>query len=181
MPTLLDKYRKEIVPAMKERFGHKNAHAVPHLHKILLTTGVGRPSDEKGKEKLQQALEDLALITGQKAVPTKAKKSVASFKVREGMVIGAMVTLRGPRMYEFLERLITVAIPRIRDFRGISAEAFDGHGNLSFGITEQSVFPEINPDRVKVQIGMHITLVTNARNNEEGRELLRLFGVPFAH
>lgn len=178
MVPMLAKYRTEVVPAMMQRFGYKNRLAVPRLGKIVLSIGLGRVTEEK--EKLQEALDDLAIITGQKAVATKARKSVAGFKIREGMVIGAMVTLRGARMYEFLHRLIGVAIPRIRDFRGLNPKSFDGHGNFSFGLTEQGVFPEINPDKVKVPLGMHITLVTTAKTDEEGRELLRLFGIPYA-
>lgn len=181
MAALLEKYKAEIVPAMMERFGHKNRMAVPKLEKIVVNAGVGRAPEEK--ERLEQSLTDLALITGQKPVPTKARKSVAGFKTRDGMIIGTMVTLRGERMYEFLERLIVVAIPRIRDFRGLPASSFDGHGNYSFGITEQAVFPEVDPDSVKVTQGMHITLVTTARGAhavDEGRELLRLLGMPLA-
>jgi len=175
--NLSQKYNDEIVPAMAERFGYKNSLAVPRLQKIVLSAGVGSGDN---KDRLPQALEDLGLITGQKAVPTKARKSVAGFKLREGMEVGARVTLRGPRMYEFLERLIGVAIPRFRDFRGLSDKSFDGHGDYTFGIVEQAVFPEIDPDKVKVSQGMHVTLVTNAKTDDEGRELLRLFGMPFA-
>ncbi len=178
MPHLLDKYRNEIIPAMTERFGYTNRLAVPRIKKVNLNAGVGRSSEDK--ERLQQALDDFALITGQKAVVTKAKKSIAGFKLRAGMPVGATTTLRGTRMYEFLERLISVVIPRIRDFRGLPPKAFDGRGNLSFGLNEQAVFPEINPDKVKTIQGMHITIVTTAKTDDEGRELLRLFGVPFA-
>ena len=173
--TLLQKYRDEIVPAMLERFGYKNPLAVPRLEKIVLSAGVGYDSSER----LPQAIDDLTLITGQKAVATKARKSVANFRIRAGMPVGARVTLRATHMYEFLERLISVAIPRFRDFRGLSATAFDGHGDYTFGITEQAVFPEIDPDKVKVIQGMHVTLVTSARTDDEGHELLRLFGMPF--
>jgi len=174
----LEKYRSEVVPAMMAKFAYKNRLAVPKLLKIVLDTGVGRASDDK--DKLQQALDDFAAITGQKAVATKAKKSVANFKLRKGMTVGVTTTLRGTRMYEFLERLIVIAIPRIRDFRGLNPKAFDGHGNFTFGLTEQVVFPEIDPDKVKSTVGMHITLVTNAGSDDEGRELLRLLGMPFA-
>lgn len=176
MPQLLDAYKTEIVPAMIEHFAYGSAQAVPKLAKIVLSSGCGAEE----KERLQQGLDDLAVITGQKAVTTKARKSVAAFKVREGMPVGVMATLRGARMYEFLERLISVAIPRIRDFRGLSPTGFDGHGNFTFGLTEQAVFPEIDPDSVKVTQGMNITLVTTAKTDEEGRELLRQFGMPFA-
>jgi len=176
--NLLDKYRNEVAPAMTARFGYKNAMAVPKLAKISLNAGVGCGSEEK--ERLEQALEDFGLITGQKPVLTKARSSIAAFKVREGMPVGVAVTLRGPRMYEFLERLISIAIPRIRDFRGLAQKGFDGRGNFSFGITEQSVFPEIHPDKIKVAQGMLITIVTTADTDDEGRELLRQFGMPFA-
>lgn len=178
MLNLLDKYRNEVAPAMTARFGYKNAMAVPKLAKISLNAGVGCGSEEK--ERLEQALEDFGLITGQKPVLTKARSSIAAFKVREGMPVGVAVTLRGPRMYEFLERLISIAIPRIRDFRGLAQKGFDGRGNFSFGITEQSVFPEIHPDKIKVAQGMLITIVTTADTDDEGRELLRQFGMPFA-
>ena len=177
MANLSQKYKSEIVPAMVERFGYKNSLAVPRLQKIVLSTGVGSGDN---KDRLPQALEDLSLVTGQKAVETKARKSVAAFKLREGMSVGARVTLRGPKMYEFLDRLIGVAIPRFRDFRGLSDKSFDGHGDYTFGIAEQAVFPEIDPDKVKVSQGMHVTLVTSAKTDDEGRELLRLFGMPFA-
>lgn len=176
MPQLLEAYKTGIIPAMLEHFAYGNRQAVPKLAKIVLSTGCG-PEE---KERLQQAHDDLGVITGQKPVTTKARKSVAGFKVREGMPVGVMATLRGARMYEFLERLITVAIPRIRDFRGLSPKAFDGHGNFTFGLTEQAVFPEVNPDSVKITQGMNITLVTTAKTDEEGRELLRQFGMPFA-
>lgn len=177
MANLSQKYKDAIVPAMVERFGYKNSLAVPRLQKIVLSAGVGSGDN---KDRLPQALEDLGLITGQKAVATKARKSVAGFKLREGMEVGVRVTLRGSRMYEFLERLIGVAIPRLRDFRGLSVKSFDGHGDYTFGIVEQAVFPEIDPDKVKVSQGMHVTLVTSAKTDDEGRELLRLFGMPFA-
>jgi len=172
-----ERYDSEIVPALMERFGYTNRLAVPRLTKIIISAGVGRATEEK--ERLQQTLDDLAAISGQKAVPRQARQSVAGFKIREGMVVGAMVTLRKTRMYEFLERLIVVAIPRIRDFRGLSPDAFDGHGNFSFGLSEQLVFPEVDPNNVKVTQGMNITIVTTAKRDDEGRELLRLFGMPF--
>ncbi len=162
---------------MSERFGYKNDRAVPRLEKIVLSAGVGRGSEEK--ERLDQSLADLTKISGQQAVATKARKSIAGFNIRQGMPVGARVTLRGARMYEFLQRLISLAIPRIRDFRGLSPNAFDGNGNYALGINEQSVFPEINPDDIKVTQGMNISIVTTAITDEEGRELLRLFGMPF--
>ncbi len=177
VPGLLEKYRNEVAPAMTERFGYKNRLAVPALDKVVLNAGVGQGDN---KERLPQALDDLAIISGQKAVATKARKSVAGFKVRAGTPVGATVTLRGRRMYEFVERLIGVAIPRIRDFRGLSPKAFDGHGNMSFGVSEQGVFPEIDPDKVKVSQGLLITIATTAETDDEGRELLRQLGMPFA-
>ncbi len=177
MASLVQKYKDEIVPALVERFAYTNSLAAPKLTKIVVSAGTG-PGDNQ--DRLPQALEDLTLITGQKAVATKARKSVAGFKVREGVSVGARVTLRGPKMYEFLERLIGVAIPRFRDFRGLSNKSFDGQGNYTFGVDEQAVFPEINPDKIKVAQGMHVTFVTTARTNDEGLELLRLFGMPFA-
>ena len=178
MAHLLDRYQTEIVPSLMKTLERRNRLAVPRLEKIILSAGVGRAAEEK--ERLQQTLDDLTAITGQRAVPTQARKSVAGFKIRAGMTVGARVTLRGPRMYEFLDRLIAVAIPRIRDFRGLSPKAFDGQGNFSFGINEQAVFPEVDPDKVKVTQGMHITLVTTAETDQEGRELLGQFGMPFA-
>ena len=177
MANLVEKYKTEIIPALTERFGYKNVMAVPKLTTIVVNVGVGRGDD---KERLAQALADVTLVTGQKAVPTKAKTSVASFKIREGMTVGVRVTLRGTQMYEFLDRLIAVGIPRIRDFRGLSPKAFDGRGNFSFGIGEQIVFPEIDPDKIKAAQGMQICFVTTAPTDDEARELLRLFGMPFA-
>jgi len=176
--NLLNRYREEIVPAMMERFGYGNRLAVPRLEKVVLNTGTGSGDDTK--ERLSQAHEDLALITGQKAASTRSRKAVAGFKIRAGMPVGVRVTLRGKRMFEFLERLIGVAIPRIRDFRGLAARSFDGHGDFTFGLDEQGVFPEINPDSIRVSQGMHISIVTTATTDDEGRELLRLFGMPFA-
>ena len=178
MPLLLEQYQSDIVPALMERFQYRNPRAVPRLEKVVISSGVGQASEDK--ERLEQTLTDLTLIAGQKAVPTKARKSVAGFKVREGMVVGARVTVRGARMYELLERVIGIAIPRIRDFRGLSPHGFDGRGNYTFGITEQVVFPEIDPDSVKAPVGMNITIVTTAETDEEGRELLRQLGMPFA-
>jgi large subunit ribosomal protein L5 len=175
--NLVEKYKTEIIPALTERFGYTNVMAVPKLTTIVVNVGVGRGDD---KERLAQALADVTLVTGQKAVPTKAKTSVASFKIREGMTVGVRVTLRGTQMYEFLDRLIAVGIPRIRDFRGLSPKAFDGRGNFSFGIGEQIVFPEIDPDKIKAAQGMQICFVTTANTDDEARELLRLFGMPFA-
>lgn len=163
---------------MQQKFGYKSSMSIPKLVKINLSAGIGRVSEEK--ERLQQAIDDFTAITGQKPVVTKAKKSVANFKIREGMNVGVAVTLRGTMMYEFLERLINIAIPRIRDFRGLPKKGFDGRGNYTFGLSEQAVFPEIDPDKIKVIQGMHITIVTTAETDEEGRELIRLFGIPFS-
>lgn len=183
---LREKYENEIRPALKERFGSRNDLAVARLAKISINMGAGRKIIEEGgqtgsKESrtLSQILSDLALITGQKAVPVKAKRSVANFKVRQGFLIGCRVTLRGERMYEFFDRLVNVAMPRLRDFRGVPATSFDGRGNLSLGVPEQTVFPEIDPDKSPAAQGMDITIVTTAETDEEARELLSRLGMPF--
>ena len=177
MARLLEKYRNEIVPKMMERFGFKNRLAVPRLEKIVLNMGVGEAvSDAK---RLEIAAKDLALIAGQKPLVTKARGSVSGFKLRRGMSIGCKVTLRGPRMYEFLDRLISVAIPRIRDFRGLNPDSFDKFGHYSMGISEQVVFPEISIDTVANTQGMDIAFVITRSSREESFELLRLFGMPF--
>lgn len=178
MSRLLERYKTEIVPKMMERFGYKNRLAVPRLVKIVLNMGVGNTNEDKTR--LEQGMRDLAAITGQKPVVTRARKSVAAFKVREGFQVGLKVTLRGRRMYEFLDRLISVAIPRLRDFRGLSTTSFDGRGNYSLGIGEQLVFPEVKVDDVQVVQGMDITVCTTARTDEEAFALLSLFGVPFS-
>ncbi len=178
MARLKDYYKNEVVSAMMDKFKYKSIMEVPRLEKIVVNMGVG---DAKDNPKfLESAVEDLATITGQKPVITKAKKSVAAFKVREGMNIGAKVTLRGDRMYEFLDRLVNVALPRVRDFRGVSDKSFDGRGNYALGIKEQLIFPEINYDKVDKVRGMDIIIVTTARTDEEARELLRILGMPFA-
>lgn len=170
-------YKSKIVEAMKKQFAYKNAMQVPKLEKIVVSMGIGEAS--KDKKLMEGGVKDLAVITGQKPKVCKARKSVSNFKLREGMDVGCMVTLRGARMYEFLDRLVSLAIPRVRDFRGLNPKGFDGNGNYSMGLTEQMVFPEINPDTiVKVQ-GMNVAIVTSARNNEEAREMLKLFGMPF--
>ena len=176
-PRMKTRYDDQIVKAMTEKFGYKNALEVPRLEKITLNMGVGEASQDK--KKVQTAAEEMALIAGQKPVITKAKKSIAQFKLREGMPIGAKVTLRRDRMYEFLDRLVTVALPRVRDFRGLNPKSFDGRGNYAMGIKEQIVFPEISYDDIDVVRGMDIIVTTTAKTDEEARELLRLFGFPF--
>ena len=176
-PRLKTDYESRIVKAMTEKFGYKNALEVPRLEKITLNMGVGEASQDK--KKVQTAAEEMALIAGQKPVITKAKKSIAQFKLREGQAIGCHVTLRGDRMWEFLDRLLSTALPRIRDFRGLSPKQFDGHGNYTFGLTEQTVFHEINQDKIDRVRGMDITVVTTANDDAEGRFLLRQLGFPF--
>src|SRR6266849_2210854 len=177
MARLLDRYQKEIAPRLKEKLGHKNLHSLPKLEKIVVNMGVGKALLDKNR--MGQSAEQLAQITGQKAQITKAKVSVSGFRLREGNEIGCRVTLRGKRMYEFLDRLISMALPRIRDFRGINPKSFDGHGNYSLGLSEQMVFPEIDPDKVTFTQGMDITFVTSTNSDDEARELLRSFGMPF--
>jgi large subunit ribosomal protein L5 len=177
-PRLRARYRDELVPALKEQLGLINKMQVPRLEKVVVNMGVGEAV--KDGRLLDAALEDLATITGQKAVVTKARKSIAGFKLREGMAIGAKVTLRGAYMWEFVDRLVSLALPRIRDFRGLSPRAFDGHGNYTLGVTEQLIFPEIDYDRVVKVTGMDITIVTTATTDDEGRALLSALGFPFA-
>jgi len=176
-PRMKAKYEAEIVKAMTEKFGYTNRLEVPRLEKITLNMGVGEASQDK--KKVQTAAEEMALIAGQKPVITKAKKSIAQFKLREGMPIGCKVSLRRERMYEFLDRLVTVAMPRIRDFRGLNARSFDGRGNYAMGLKEQIVFPEISDDKIEKVRGMDIIVTTTAKTDAEARELLRLFGFPF--
>ncbi|HEV3169615.1 MAG TPA: 50S ribosomal protein L5 [Actinocrinis sp.] len=176
-PRLKEKYRSEIAPAMKDEFGYANVMQIPGLTKIVVNMGVGEAA--RDAKLIDGAVRDLAAITGQKAAVARAKKSIAQFKLREGMPIGAHVTLRGDRMWEFLDRLLSIALPRIRDFRGLNDRQFDGQGNYTFGLVEQVVFPEIDPDRVDRQRGMDITIVTTATNDDEGRALLRRLGFPF--
>ncbi len=177
-PRLRARYRDELVPALKEQLGLINKMQVPRLEKVVVNMGVGEAV--KDGRLLDAALEDLATITGQKAVITKARKSIAGFKLREGMAIGAKVTLRGAYMWEFVDRLVSLALPRIRDFRGLSPTAFDGHGNYTLGVTEQLIFPEIDYDKVVKVTGMDITIVTTATTDDEGRALLTALGFPFA-
>jgi large subunit ribosomal protein L5 len=178
MPRLVDRYKNEVTPQMMAQFGYKNRMAVPRIEKIVLNMGVGNSHEDKTR--LEQGLRDLTSISGQKPAVMKARKSVAAFKIREGVDVGLKVTLRGHRMYEFLDRLISAAIPRLRDFRGLSTSSFDGRGNYSMGISEQLVFPEVKVDDVQVVQGMDITMVTTARTDEEALALLTLFGMPFS-
>src|SRR6516165_4747442 len=177
MARLLDQYKKTIAPELAKKFARKNPFSLPRLQKIVVNMGVGKALQDKNR--MQQSADQLAQITGQKAQITKAKKSVSGFRLREGNEIGCRGTLRGARMYEFLDRLISIALPRIRDFRGVNPKSFDGHGNYSLGLAEQMVFPEIDPDKVNFTQGMDITFVTSTNNDDEARELLRYFGMPF--
>jgi large subunit ribosomal protein L5 len=178
-PRLRERYEVEIVPALKERFGYTSSMQVPRLEKISVNMGLGEAI--RDPKILEMASADLATITGQRAIITKARKSIAGFKLREGMPIGAKVTLRSARMWEFADRLLSVALPRIRDFRGLDPNAFDGRGNYTFGVTEQLIFPEIDFDKVQKTLGMDVTFVTTARTNEEGSALLEALGFPFAN
>lgn len=177
MARLLERYQKEIAPRLADRLGRKNKLSLPRLDKIVVNMGVGKALQDKNR--LGQAADQLAQITGQRPQITKAKVSISGFRLREGNEIGCRVTLRGRRMYEFLDRLISIALPRIRDFRGVNPKSFDGHGNYSLGLSEQLVFPEIDPDKVTFTQGMDVTFVTTTNNDDEARELLRSFGMPF--
>src|SRR5450432_4253247 len=178
MPVELhQEYKERVVPALKEKHGYKNVHQVPHVEKVVVNCCVASQQDVK--QGLEDAKAELALITGQKPAETRSKKSIANFKLRQYQPIGAKVTLRGPRMYEFLERLIKTALPRIRDFRGVSHRAFDGNGNYTLGVPDQSIFPEVELDKVKRNIGFDITIVTSATTNEEAKSLLSELGMPF--
>lgn len=177
MARLKEKYQKEIAPAIAKEFDIKNPMAIPRIEKIVVNMGIGEAISNA--KILDTAVEELRSITGQKPVITKAKKSIASFKLRQGMNIGTMVTLRGERMYEFLDRLIAVALPRVRDFRGVSSKAFDGRGNYTLGIREQLIFPEIDFNKVDKTRGMNISIVTTAKNDEQSRALLKAMGMPF--
>ncbi len=176
VPRLQEKYEEELVPALTEKLGRTNRLALPRLEKIVVNMGVGTATIEK--KHLEEATDALAQITGQKAIVTRARKSIAGFRLREGMPVGCKVTLRRARMYEFLDRLISLALPRVRDFRGLGTR-MDGHGNYSLGLSEQLVFPELNPDKFTRPQGMHVTIVTSTDSDDEARELLRGFGVPF--
>lgn len=177
MSRLKDTYNNEIVDSMVKKFGYKNTMQVPKLNKIVINMGVGEAKENS--KALENAINDLEIITGQKVIRTKAKKSVASFKIREGMDIGCKVTLRGERMYEFADRLINLALPRVRDFRGVNPNSFDGRGNYALGIKEQLIFPEIEYDKIDKVRGMDVIFVTTANTDEEARELLSQFGMPF--
>jgi len=178
MPVeLYETYKNEVVPALRAKHGYKNIHQVPHVQKVVVNTSIGSAAD--GKQALEDAKAELALITGQKPAETRAKKSIANFKLRQGQAIGAKVTLRGQKMYEFLERLIKTALPRIRDFRGVSPRAFDGNGNYTLGVTDQSIFPEVELDRIKRNIGFDVTIVTSAQSDEQAKALLVELGMPF--
>ena len=177
MARLLDRYQKEFVQRLSEKLSRKNRHSLPRLQKIVVNMGVGKALQDKNR--MEQAAENLTQITGQRAQVTKSKVAISGFRLREGNEIGCRVTLRGRRMYEFLDRLISIALPRIRDFRGVNPKSFDGNGNYSMGLTEQLVFPEIDPDKVTFTQGMDITFVTSTNSDDESRELLRLFGMPF--
>ena len=178
MSRLKDLYKDEIVDAMIKKFGYKNIMEVPKLEKIVINMGVGEAKENA--KVLDSAVKDLETITGQKVVLTRAKNSVANFKIREGMPIGCKTTLRGEKMYDFMDRLVNLALPRVRDFRGVSADSFDGRGNYALGVKEQLIFPEIEYDKVEKVRGMDVIVVTTAKTDEEARELLRLFGMPFA-
>ncbi|MDZ5254955.1 50S ribosomal protein L5 [Clostridium sp. LIBA-8841] len=178
MNRLQERYEKEVVPAMMEKFGYKNIMQVPKIEKVVINMGVGEAKDNP--KVLESAVSDLQIIAGQKPVLTRAKKSVANFKIRENMALGCKVTLRKTNMYEFVDKLVSIALPRVRDFRGVSPKAFDGRGNYSLGIKEQLIFPEIEYDKVDKVRGMDIIFVTSANTDEEARELLRFLGMPFA-
>ncbi len=177
MARLKDRYREEIAPALKDRFEIQNPMRIPKLEKIVVNMGVGEASQDS--RRLDGAMEDLARITGQKPQLRRARKSIAGFKIRDGMPVGARVTLRGERMWEFLDRLITIALPRVRDFRGISPRSFDGRGNFALGLSEQTIFPEISYDSIDTTRGLDVAVVTTAETDEEARELLRMLGMPF--
>ena len=177
MARLKDKYRAEVAPALKEHFQYKNVMEIPRLEKIVINMGLGDCKDNA--KALEQAVGELETIAGQKALVTKAKKSIANFKLRAGMNVGAKVTLRGDRMYEFADKLVSIVLPRVRDFRGVSTKAFDGRGNYSLGVREQLIFPEIEYDKVEKIRGMEMIFVTTAKTDEEAKELLRLLGMPF--
>jgi large subunit ribosomal protein L5 len=177
MARLHDQYKAEIVPKMKEKFGYRNVMQVPRLSKVVVNMGLGDAIENV--KVIETAAAEIAIITGQKPVVTKARKSIANFKLREGVPIGVMVTLRRDQMYHFLDKLIAIALPRVRDFKGVSPRGFDGRGNYTLGIKEQIMFPEVNYDKIDKIRGMNITIVTTARSDEEGLELLRLMGIPF--
>ncbi|MEN3042651.1 MAG: 50S ribosomal protein L5 [Fervidobacterium sp.] len=174
---LKEKYQKEVVPVLMKEFGYKNIHEVPRLVKVVINMGVGEGA--RNKDIIESHARELTMIAGQKALITKAKKSISNFKIRKGMTIGVKVTLRGPRMYNFVYKLVNLVLPKVRDFRGLNPNSFDGKGNYSFGLTEQLVFPEISPDQIKRIQGMDIVVVTTAKKDEEAKRLLELLGFPF--
>jgi len=178
VPRLQQKYAQDVLPALKKSLGRENLHALPRLQKIVVNMGVGEAVGDR--KAIESAFDELSLITGQKPRLNKARKSIAGFKVREGMPVGASVTMRGNRMWEFFDRLLAVAIPRIRDFRGLNPRAFDGRGNYSFGVTEQLIFPEIEYDKIDKLRGMEVTIVTTAKNDDQARVMLQLLGMPFS-
>ncbi len=178
MARLKEKYREEVAPSLKQKFGYENVMQIPRLEKIVINMGLGDCKDNS--KALETAVTELTTISGQKPLVTKAKKSIANFKLREGMNVGAKVTLRGERMYEFCDKLVSIVLPRVRDFRGVSVKAFDGRGNYSLGVREQLIFPEIDYDKVEKIRGMEMIFVTTAKTDEEARELLRLLGMPFS-
>jgi len=177
MARLYEKYKNEVLPALQKELGRKNRLSIPRLEKVVVSMGLGKATQEK--KRMDAAEKELTQIVGQKPIVCRARKSVSNFKLREGQPIGLKVTLRGARMYEFLDRVIAVAIPRIRDFRGLSTSSFDGRGNYSMGLTEQTVFPEVDADKVEFQQGMNITVCTSARDDRESRQLLTMMGLPF--
>jgi large subunit ribosomal protein L5 len=179
MARLFDRYKAEIVPQLKDKIGRANPMAIPRLQKIVVSMGLGRAATQGEKDRIEEANKHLAALAGQRPVTTLSKKAISGFRLREGMKVGCKVTIRGARMYEFLDRLITVALPRVRDFRGVSPKSFDGHGNYSLGLGEQSIFPEIDVDKMKFSQGMNITMVVDNATDEESLELLKLFGMPF--
>jgi len=175
---LLNQYRKEIIPALREKFHYPNVMAVPRVSKVIVNIGYGKPALAKETKTIEKMLADLAKITGQRPAPRRAKRSISGFKLRQGLEIGAMVTLRGSRMYDFIDRLIAIALPRTRDFRGIAPQAFDQRGNLNLGVKEHSIFPEVTYESLKDIFGLEVTIVTNAKSKEEGLELYKLMGFP---
>jgi large subunit ribosomal protein L5 len=177
-PELLEEYKSRVVAALREKHGYANIHQVPKVTKVVVNCSVGAGADSK--EALETARSEIALITGQRPIPTLSRKSIANFKLRKGQAIGAKVTLRGRMMYEFLERFIKMSLPRIRDFRGVSTKAFDGHGNYTLGVSDQSIFPEVELDKIKRNIGFDVTIVTTAHTDEEAKSLLSELGMPFA-
>jgi large subunit ribosomal protein L5 len=177
-PELLEEYKTRVVPALREKHGYKNIHEVPKITKVVVNSSIGAGADSK--EALEIAKAEIAMITGQRPIATLSRKSIANFKLRQGQAIGAKVTLRGRIMYEFLERFIKMSLPRIRDFRGVSTKAFDGNGNYTLGVSDQSIFPEIELDKIKRNIGFDITIVTTAGSNDEAKSLLSELGMPFA-